>query len=226
MSFETLRVPPAVRVAAVLVLLAVPAAAQTPTPPPVTPLKVPAIPWLVIDARGGFSSAGRDTTTASGLGVAPADMPGRLRTAVVGAHVYPLRRGGLKIGLGAEMLVGTGSSQKKDAAGDAVGPTIRRRLNSVSGQISLNFGKGSGWSYITVGSGPLKFESYLDDAEPDGEAMTTLNYGGGARWFARSHLAFTVDLRFYLTRPANPTTATAGRARQRLLLLSAGISLK
>jgi hypothetical protein len=35
-----------------------------------------------------------------------------------------------------------------------------------------------------------------------------------------------VDLRFYLTRPANPTVIPAGRARERVLLFSAGISLK
>ena len=103
---------------------------------------------------------------------------------------------------------------------------VRRRLNGVSGQVSLNFGRGAGWSYVTVGSGPFKFESYLDEAVPDGLGTTTINFGGGARWFTRSHLAFTVDLRFYLTDPATATTFTAARVRKRMLLFSAGISVK
>jgi hypothetical protein len=213
-------------VATLLVLLAVPVAAQTPAQPPVAPLPIPPLPWLVLDLRGGFASSGQDGTTAAGLKVAPTDMPGRLRSAVVGAHFYPFRRGGFKLGLGGELLLGSASGQKKDTTGAGVGPVIRRRLNAVSGQISLNFGKGGGWSYLTAGGGPLKFESYLDEATPDGVGATTINYGGGARWFTNDHLAFAVDLRFYLTRPALATTVTAARARERVFLLSLGISLK
>ncbi len=213
-------------VAALLVLLAVPVAAQTPVQPPVAPLPITPLPVLVFDVRGGFTSGGQDGTTAAGLKVAPTDIPGRLRSAVVGLHVYPFRRGGFKLGFGGELLLGSAAGQKKDTTGKAVGPVIRRRLNAVSGQISLNFGKGEGWSYFTAGGGPLKFESYLDEATPDGVGSTTLNYGGGARWFTNAHLAFAVDLRFYLTRPAVATAVTAARERERVFLLSLGISLK
>ncbi len=213
-------------VATLLVLLAVPVAAQTPAQPPVAPLPIAPLPVLVFDIRGGFASSGQDGTTATGLNVAPTDMPGRLRSVVVGLHVYPFRRGGFKLGFGGEMLLGSASGQKTDTTGKPVGPVIRRRLNAVSGQISLNFGKGEGWSYLTAGGGPLKFESYLDEATPDGVGATTINYGGGARWFTSSHLALAVDLRFYLTRPALATTVTAARARERTFLFSLGISLK
>lgn len=213
-------------VVAVLSLLAVPALAQTPAQPAVEPLKIVPLPWLVVDARGGFASLGRDGTTASGLGVAAEDLPGRIRTAVLGVHVYPFRRGKVKIGFGVERLLGSGSAQKEDAEGVATGPKIHRRLDSLSGQVSANFGRGRGWSYITVGSGQVKFQSYRDGTGPDGLNDSTLNYGGGARWFTKTHVAFTVDVRFYLTRPAVPTVNTAARVRQRVLLLSAGISLK
>src|SRR5690606_13889442 len=135
----------------------------------------------------------------------------RARTLVVGAQVYPLRRGRFKVGIGGELLMGSGSTQKKDADGQAAGPVVHRRINSVSAQVSLNFGRGAGWSYFTVGSGPFKFESYLDAVTPDGVGASTINFGGGARWFNWRHVAFTVDLRFYLTKPANPTAFTAGR---------------
>jgi len=213
-------------VATLLVLLAVPVAAQTPAQPPVAPLPITPLPRLVVDVRGGFASSGQDGTTAAGLKVAPTDMPGRLRSAVVGVHVYPFRRGAFKLGFGGELMMGSASGQKKDTAGAGVGPVIRRRLNAVSGQISLNFGKGEGWSYLTAGGGPLKFESYLDEATPDGVGQTTINYGGGARWFTNAHLALAVDLRFYLTRPALATPVVAARARERVFLLSLGISLK
>lgn len=199
---------------------------QQPTPPVIAPVPEKPLPWLVVDARGGYPSLGLDELTATGLGVATADLPGRARTLVVGAHVYPVRRGSWKIGLGGELLRSSGSSQKKDATGKAAGPVVHRRLNSVSAQLSLNFGRGAGWSYVTAGTGPFKFESYLDEVEPDGASASTINFGGGARWFNWDHVAFTVDLRFYLTKPANATLATAARERARIVLFSAGISIK
>lgn len=226
MSRETVRLIHAVAAAALLTLLAASAAAQAPVAPAVVPPKTVPLPWLVLDIRGGLASLGEDAATAASLGVAATDLAGRARTAVVGAHVYPIRRGKLKLGLGAEMLLGTRSIQRVNTAGAAVGLPIRRRLEAASGQISLNFGRGRGWSYITVGAGPSRFESYLGDAKPTRAGTTTLNYGGGARWFTRNHLAFTLDLRFYLTRPATATFDAPARERQRVTLISAGISLK
>ena len=54
----------------------------------------------------------------------------------------------------------------------------------------------------------------------------TINMGGGARWFFSRHLAFGFDVRFYLTRPEAISGTIPGRARQRLLILSAGVSIK
>lgn len=232
MSRETAHLTRAAAMVVFLLLLANPVAAQTPTPTPapipqpIAPLKVAPIPRFVVDFRSGFASLGSDTITASSLGVIASDMPGKALTAVVGAHVYLFREGRLKLGVGAEAVRGSGSNQRVDAAGKASGPVIRRRLEGVSGQISLNFGRGRGWSYITVGGGPTKFESYLDDAKPTRAGDTTLNYGGGARWFIKTHLAFTVDLRFYVTRPATASLDGVARGRRRVTLLSAGISLK
>ena len=203
-----------------------PAPAQTPTPTPVPPLRVSPLPWFVFDVRGGFASLGSDTTTAADLGVLAADMPSRAKTIFVGAHVYLFRKGGFKLGLGAEAVRGASSNQRLDATGEGTGPIIRRRLEGASGQLSLNFGKGKGWSYITVGGGPMRFDSYLDDGKPTRAGTTTLNYGGGARWFTRGHLAFSLDLRLYLTRPAIATFDAPARVRKRVTLLSAGISLK
>ena len=220
-------------------LLAAPAAAQVPTPTPtptpsptptptpiVTPVKPAPLPVFALDVRAGFASLGQDTTTAASVGVTPSDMPGRARTFVIGANLYVLRHGGFKLGLGAEAIRGVSSNRRLDATGNDTGPVIRRRLEGFSGQLSVNFGKGKGWSYITVGGGPMKFETYLDEAKPTRAGETTLNYGGGAKWSFKSHLAFNLDLRMYLTRPAVATFDAPARARKRITLLSAGISIK
>ena len=31
--------------------------------------------------------------------------------------------------------------------------------------------------------------------------LKTINYGGGARWFAKAHVAFSFDVRFYAINP-------------------------
>lgn len=208
-------------------VLTPPPAQPTPTPTPIVePLKPRPLPVLVLDVRGGFAGLGQDTTTALDLGVLAADMSGKAKTFVVGAHVYPFREGGFKLGIGAEAIRGVASNQALDSTGNKVGPIIRRRLEGLSGQLSLNFGKGKGWSYLTAGGGPMKFETYLNDAKPTRAGETTLNYGGGARWSFASHLAFNLDLRMYLTRPVEPTLDGARRVRKRIALLSAGISIK
>ena len=35
----------------------------------------------------------------------------------------------------------------------------------------------------------------------DEEPLKTINYGGGARWFTKTHLAFSFDVRFYAINP-------------------------
>ena len=112
---------------------------------------------------------------------------------------------------------------------DELPPTIvNQRLFGLSGQLSLNFGYRNGWSYVTGGSGPLSFASYVSDTAPlEGPPkQMTLNYGGGARWFAWRHIAFAVDIRFYQTRPEERTVFYPGRARSSLRVLSAGISIR
>jgi hypothetical protein len=90
----------------------------------------------------------------------------------------------------------------------------------------MNFGHKLGWSYLTLGYGPTTFESYLTALTPDGLSAATLNYGAGARWFNFDHMAFTVDMRFYATNPALATLNTAARSRQKVFVMSAGISIK
>jgi hypothetical protein len=194
-----------------------PAFAQTPR----------TLPPFVIDVRGIFAKLGQDPTTAADLQIGPGQLPPHGLGGVVGAHLYPLRRGSFAIGIGGEAVLARGRSQIVLADGSA-GPRVERRLQGVSAQISLNFGHRMGWSYLSAGLGPLRFESFTGGQAPAVAppfAMTQ-NFGAGARWFNYAHLAFCFDLRFYLTRPQMSSATTPGRERQRVTVLSAGIAIK
>ena len=61
--------------------------------------------------------------------------------------------------------------------------------------------------------------------------MKTINYGGGARWFIKSHVAFSFDVRFYAINPgvvlARPNgTLREGSPRTTLTAIGAGVSIK
>jgi hypothetical protein len=209
--------------ACLLVLLAwgVPAAAlaQDPDAP---------LPPIVLDVRGFYAGLGQDPITASELGVAATELPGRALGGVVGIHAYPLRGRSFAIGVGADFMLARGRATR-DAEDDPVqGPPIEQRLESLSGSLSLNFGQREGWSYLSAGMGPMRFGTFVGETAPAERAprRSTIHMGGGARWFAARHLAVTFDLRFYLTRPEVTTASYPGRQRNRLLVLSGGIAIK
>jgi hypothetical protein len=58
------------------------------------------------------------------------------------------------------------------------------------------------------------------------ERLKTIDYGGGARWFAKPHLAFSFDLRFYAINPSAPTLTLPAGPRTRLMVFGAGVSIK
>ena len=77
------------------------------------------------------------------------------------------------------------------------------------------------WALVPEGQ-----EGFAADSEP----LKTINYGGGARWFAKPHLAFSLDVRFYAINPGTPyivgPDGPVGSPRTTLLIIGAGISLK
>jgi hypothetical protein len=206
--------------AAACVAATSPAFAQQ-APPPQT------LPIFIVDARGAFASLGADETTAEALGITVERLPRRALALSGGAHVYPFRRPGFAIGVGAEVILSRATTQGGTDINGVVTPRVDRRLTGVAGVLSLNFGGRDGWSYLSGGAGPLRFES-TSSLIPSGTApaTTTLNAGGGARWFVRSHLAAGFDVRVYLTRPAPSLADSAGRDRARLLVVSIGVSLR
>lgn len=202
-----------------LLLLPVVSLAQTPEP----------IGPVAVDARVALPRFKENADVASALGVSTTNMPGRGLGLAGGVHWYPVRMGRVTLGLGGEILF-TGASNTLEAEDDTGvdGPTVQTHFSTVSPQVSLNFGTGKGWSYLSGGLGWGSFTTEREDdpvADADG-SIKVLNYGGGARWFAKEHLAFTFDLRFHRYGAQDATTGRPAYPKGRMMILSAGISVK
>ena len=160
------------------------------------------------------------------------ELPGAGLGAQVGLHLYPLHTRIVTVGLGGEIAIGRARQTPLPGATlpDGVTP-IRKaeeRITSLSPQVSLNFGNGSGWSYLSAGLGTTTWSlapEGLIDYPPNGDKLKTLNFGGGGRWFIKPHLAFSFDVRFYAINPGFADLYPA-TPRASLLIIGAGISLK
>jgi hypothetical protein len=209
-------------VAVVLASLLAPAAAgaQDEKPP---------VPRFAFDLHGSTLKFKNSADVATPLGLSVSNMPGRGLGFQVGAHVYPLRLGWLTLGLGASLhMSGAHSGPTTDDKGQQVGHDVNVRLTTLSPQVSFNFGSGKGWSYLSGGIYGSNVEYSIDGVPVDQVVprRKTINYGGGARWFMKDHLAFSLDVRFYAINPVVGTAETKESPRMTLLVLSAGISFK
>jgi hypothetical protein len=208
----------------VFVSLSRQAVAQDPPPP---------IPWVVVDLHGSiprFPSDNLDLAASRNMNIA--ELPGSGLGAQVALHLYPLHTRIVTIGLGGELAIGRATQAPVPGATDADGKPLRpaeERITSLSPQLSLNFGNGSGWSYLSAGLGAATWylePEGLGEYLPNSDRLKTLNYGGGARWFIKPHLAFSFDVRFYAISPGFAYIFPVGTPRATLLIIGAGISVK
>ena len=133
----------------------------------------------------------------------------------------------ITVGLGANIHGSLGDRHPAETDPDPNGQTIRKKLTAVSPQLSFNFGGRNGWSYLSGGLGTSRLSLYsLDQTEPSQRRTRTLNYGGGARWFVKEHLAFSLDLRFYASKHLNQIGTASGSPRMTIMALSIGASFK
>ena len=206
-------------------------AAQEPIPAPTdpAPIEEPIGPF-VVDARIGMARFKGAASVAQGLGVGTGDLPTRGFGLIVGGHFYPVRGRTFALGLGGELLLrARGARTIAPTVEDGPdGPTVVTRMTAVSPQVSLNFGRRNGYSYLSGGLGWGAFTIELEDT-PVADAETrprVINYGGGARWFTSRHLAFSLDVRLYkmgvqeaaVGRPAYPAATR--------MVFSAGIAAR
>jgi hypothetical protein len=203
---------------AVLALTGVAASAQVEQP----------IGRYVADVRLTWARFKEDAAMASAIGVEPTNLPTRGLGFVFGAHFYPLRGSRVALGLGAEFIAAQDTRTQDPAEeGDPEGPTVETTLSSLTPQVSLNFGKRDGWSYISggIGSSNLTVQR-LDDLIGSGPRARTINYGGGARWFTGKHLAVSVDLRFYSVNAQPATGSRPALPKSKTMVISGGIAVR
>jgi hypothetical protein len=194
----------------------------------VPPEKLP-VGRYVADARVTFPKFKQDAATANAIGATVLNLPTRALGFVIGAHWYPVRLGIVTFGLGGEITAarrGRNLNTGTDAA--PVNVTVNSRFAAISPQVSFNFGARDGWSYISGGIGSSTFTAERQDHPlPAQETRSkTINYGGGARWFAKKHLAVSMDLRFYAINPQLATGLRPGFPRMTLMAFSVGAAIR
>lgn len=189
-------------------------------PPPIGP--------FVFDLRGSFPGFPKEPALAASRGLDVRELPGRGLGLDAAAHVYLVRWRAMTIGVGAQLTLARATSSPPGQAPGLLRP-VTSRFVAFTPQLSFNFGTGDGWSYVSGGLGPSQWSIIPGGADPgpaDEERLRVVNYGGGARWFARPHLAFTFDVRFYDIDPGPPHFDRPGSPRSRMIVIGAGISVK
>jgi len=193
--------------------------AQEPPPP---------IPWFVADLHGTFARFPHSLAVADSRNLTLAELPRPGLGLQIGVHFYPLRWRAITFGLGAE-VAGARSRFEPPAAAAVPLQSSTEKFLTAAPQLSFNFGSGSGWSYLSGGIGFSQWSLIPDGREPypgDSERLETINYGGGARWFAKPHLAFSFDARFYAINPGSPYLGHPGTPRTTMFVIGAGVSIK
>lgn len=220
-------------------LAGAPAHAQIPAPDPPGP--------YVVDIRGATSAVPQD---GSFFPPVPKDtvIPSRGIGIDLGAHIYLIRLGAARLGIGASLLrVRASSSPPEPSPGPtstsqvAGRPDVEGRLTTFAPQVSFNFGSAEGWSYLSAGLGRAQIKTETSSFTPSGTgtsatptpvravdsgALSSINVGGGARWFAKRHLALSFDVRVHLLSAGAGTVTAPGTPRQTLLAASVGISVR
>jgi hypothetical protein len=219
--------------AALVALAATPAAAQPADEP---------LPRLVTDLQGLWGGL---PSSEGWIPEVPTNtpIPNRGFGAALGAHVYPMRLGIITFGIGATMLVARGKGDPSSivitptgvgsaATGETALPVVTTTMTSLVPQLSINFGRRFGWSYLSAGYGPTRFDStaaavgMLPAVSAPDQWNPALNFGGGARWFMKRHIGASFDLRFTKLSSRAATDTSPFAKRTQIVNLLVGISLQ
>ena len=188
----------------------------------------PRIPLVAFDAHVTFPNFPVEQALADSRDMTLAELPGHGFGLHAAVTFYPLKWKAITFGIGGEITANRASQTPAEGTTGVRG--AEEKFLSAAPQISFNFGSGKGWSYLSGGLGRSQWSVIPDGRdEPfpsDTEGLKTLNYGGGARWFAKPHLAFSFDFRFYAISPGSPYLGHPGSPRTTLLIIGAGISVK
>ena len=189
----------------------------------------PRIGPFVVDIRGTSPNFPQDALLAQSRGLSIDELPARGFGLDGGAHLYLFKWRVITVGIGAQATLARATLSSVEQDGIVTARAVTSWFTSLTPQLSFNFGTGDGWSYISGGLGRAVWSTVPDgqSALPgDEERLTTVNYGGGARWFAKPHLAFTFDVRFHQIDPGTPLPGLPGSPRTTMMIIGAGVSLK
>src|SRR4030095_14163887 len=159
---------------AAFLISAVHARAQDPPPP---------IPLFVVDIQGNVPNFPQNDALAASRGLNTQELPGRGLGAQVGIQLHFFRFKAITFGVGGQAMMSRATQTPPAEAPDDF-EAVTEKFRSLSGQLSLNFGNGNGWSYLSGGIGRSNWSIIPEGREAlggGGEVLKTLNYGGGAR---------------------------------------------
>ena len=211
-----------------VVLAAVPVSAQTNE----------RLPWFAVDLHAG--SVGLPTAEGWIPAVsADTPVPGRAWGIMAGAAVYPVRFGIITLGVGAAISTAKGKGESLTittgsgaTATTRVTPIARMQVLNLVPQLSINFGREHGWSYLSAGVGRTKVTSSADAVGAAPQIIVpeswnqSLNFGGGARWFMKPHLGAGFDVRFIKLGSRGASGLIPSARRTQMTTFSAGISIQ
>jgi hypothetical protein len=216
-----MRIPAAVAcVCLALFCLPAPAAAQDPPPP---------LPRMVLDVRGSTTNFSVEPELAVSRGLLESELPGRGFGGDVALHFYLFKLKVVTFGLGGQVSLARAATSGSVVSDQTILRPVTEQFTSATAQLSFNFGSGNGWSYISGGIGPAQrtvIPAGAGVSAADAERLLSLNYGAGARWFIKRHVAFTFDVRWHQLNLGTPVEGLVASPRSTLLIMSAGVSLK
>lgn len=216
-------------VAVLLLLVSTPALAQNEE----------RLPWFAVDLHG--ASVGMPT--AEGWIPVPVigdqPLPGRGFGLAGGATVYPLRLGIVTFGAGVSFAAAKGTGESVtittgsgESAVTIVTPIMRTQVLNLLPQLSINFGRKLGWSYLSAGLGTTRVTSSADAVGTTPQVIVperwnqAINFGGGARWFMKRRLGAGFDVRFVKLGSRAASGAIPAARRTQMITFSAGISIQ
>jgi hypothetical protein len=186
----------------------------------------PRIGPYAIDGRATVPLFPGDPFWAASRGLLPTEMPGAGLGWEGGAHLYLFTWKAVTVGIGGQVTLARSHAQPAEETGLR---GVLERFTSWTPQLSLNFGDGDGWSYLSGGLGSAVWSLVPDGASEtfaDQTRLRTVNYGGGARWFIKPRLAFTLDVRFHQIDPGPSLPGLPGSPRTTFMIIGAGASVK
>jgi hypothetical protein len=203
----------------------------------------------VVDVRGAITGFPQDAAIFSPVPIGTS-LPSLGTGIEFGAHVYPMGLGQMRLGIGVSALrlrgttspaaPDTGSASTSSSTSTvATAPDVDATLTTIAPQLSLNFGSAQGWSYVSAGVGRAHLrtgtsafgggqsgEAATVAQSVDSGSRTSINVGGGARWFAKTRLAFSFDLRLHVVAAANGGASAVAAPSMKLVVTSVGVSFR